>query len=272
MKKILIFISLYLFPIFIYAEETTVFSLSELTASPGNNVTVNLNIENKQEFGVLTAKIYYDNTKLTYVSSELKGLDNSALNGVEKNQDKGLIAVYAINLSKNKLMKDNGNILTIEFKIDENANEDIALTLEIKDFGLVDSTSFNYITKNGIIHIKNDVETVTKNKKTSVIDNLKEELAKNGLTEKDIIISSSNDDIATVDESGNIEFKNDGNVDIVAKDSEGNIVYTKEYFVKSNINKNNRLLFSIIISSVVFLIIISLIIIRKKKCLKEKQK
>lgn len=269
MKKILMFITLLLFPISIYAEEATKFSLSEATASPGNNVTINLDMDNKQEFGVLTAKIYYDNTKLTYVSSELKGLDNSALNGVEKNEDKGIIAIYAINLSKNKLMKDNGNILTIEFTIKENTIDDITLTLEIKDFGLVDSNNLKYNINNGIIHIKNDIETVQKDKKTSIIDSVKEELKKQGISEDNITLSSSNDNIATVDDNGNIEFKKDGNVDIIVKDDEGNIVYSKEYFVKNNIKKNNRFLLPIIISLVVLSIISILIIIRRKNAKKK---
>lgn len=268
MKKIMIFITLFLIPFTIFADETTKFSLSEATASPGKNVTINLNMDNNQQFGVLTAKIYYDNKKLTYISSELKGLNNSALNGVDKNEDKGLIAIYAINLSKNKLMKDNGNILTIEFLINENVTEDIPLSLEIKDFGYVDGSNLNYEIQNGLIHIKNDIETVSQNKKTSIIDSIKEQLEKQGLNKSDITLSSTNDNVATVDEEGNIEFKNDGNASIIVKDTDGNTIYSKEYFVKSTISNNKKLLIPIILFLLVIFTII--IIIRRKKCQKVK--
>ena len=46
MKKIILFLLL-LFPTIIFADEITTFSLNEVTASPGNNVTIKLNIENK---------------------------------------------------------------------------------------------------------------------------------------------------------------------------------------------------------------------------------
>ena len=71
MKRIILFILLLIFPTIIFADEITTFSLNEVTASPGNNVTIKLNIQNKQSFGVLTARVKYDNTKLEFINSQV---------------------------------------------------------------------------------------------------------------------------------------------------------------------------------------------------------
>ena len=136
MKKIILFFMFLLFPIMINADEKTIFSLDEVTASSGNNVTINLNLQNKQKFGVLTARIHFDNSKIEYVSSELKGLKSGTIKGTDDNNDKGLVAIYAISLNQKKLMADNGNILTIEFKIKDDVSGDIPIELEIVDFGV----------------------------------------------------------------------------------------------------------------------------------------
>lgn len=271
MKKKLIFIMLLLFPIFAHADEITKFSLNEVTASPGNNVTISVNIDNNQNFGILTLRIHYDNTKISYVSSELNGLDNGQIKGIDKNDEKGLVAIYGITLSKKKLMKDNGNLANIEFKIADDVTGNIPLTLEVVDFSLDESTNLKYETTDSLIKIKDNVETVTKEDKKTVINSLKEELKKKGIDESNITIESSDNNIATVDEDGNVEFKKDGNASIYAKDEEGNIVYSKDFLVKKNIKPSNKLIIPIVVVSVVLILIIILIILnRRKKCQKEK--
>ena len=138
MKNILTFILLLLIPVITYADGVTTFSINDVTASAGSNVTVNLKMDNKQEFGVLTARVHYDKSKLDYVSSELKGL-KAVLRGSENNADKGMVVMYAINLNGGG-MKDSGNILTIEFRIKDDVTEDIPLVIEIKDFGEDENT------------------------------------------------------------------------------------------------------------------------------------
>ena len=267
MKKIILFLLL-LFPTIIFADEITTFSLNEVTASPGNNVTIKLNIENKQAFGVLTARVKYDNTKLEYVNSEVIGL-KAMLKGTDKNQDKGVVALYAINLDESKLMKDNGDILKVEFKINEKATNDIPLTLEIVDFGVSDSKPLKYEINNGIIHIKNDVETVNKDKTETLYDKAKEEIKDKDIEKDDIKWTTSDENVATVDKDGNVTFKDNGNVSIEAKDKDGNTLYVKDYYVKDKLNKKLKL--STIVIIVITIITIIVITLRRKKCLKRKQ-
>ena len=268
MKKIILFILLLMFPTIILADEITTFSLNEVTASPGNNVIIKLNIQNKQAFGVLTARIKYDNTKLEYVNSEVIGL-KAMLKGADKSNDKGVVALYAITLDEKKLMKDNGDILKVEFKINENVTEDIPLNLEIVDFGVNDSKALEYETKDGVIHVKTNVETVTKDKKETLFDKAKEEIKNKEIEKNDIKWTTSDENIATVDKEGNVSFKDNGNVTIEATDSEGNKLYTKDYYVKDKVKKKLKLKTIIII--VIAIITIVVITLRRKKCLKEKK-
>jgi len=252
MKKIILFILLLIFPRIIFADNKTIFSLSEVTASPGNNVTINLNIENNQQFGILTLRIHYDNQKLEYVSSQLKGLKSGIVRGTDCNEDKGLIALYAISLNEKKYMSDSGNILTVEFKITDNVFSDIIIELEIVDFGINDSKSLKYETKNGIIHVEDGVETVSKSdKKTLTVKN-------HDINENNIEWSSTDENVAIVDNDGNVKFKNGGNVIIEANDSEGNILYNKQYFVKDKLNNKKNYLFPIV-CLVIFIFVIYII-------------
>ena len=269
MKKIITFLVLLIFPVIVHAEKITTFEIGEVTASPGNNVTIKLNMDNKQEFGVLTARIHYDNTKLEYVSSELKGL-TSVLRGSENNEAKSMIILYAINLSGSKLMKDNGNILVAEFKIKDDVTEDIPLEIEIKDFGTDESTPLKYETKNGLIKIKKDVETIQKDKQTTLAKEAEEALKKTENPDEKIEWSTTDETIATVDESGNVTFKKDGNVTIEAKDSKGNIVYSKDYYVKEKVSKKIPIKIIAIGLAVIVVVSIVLIILRRKKCQKRK--
>lgn len=271
MRRKLFLIILLLFPLYVHADKKAIFSIDEVTASPGNNVTINFKLDNNKNFGILTARIKYDNSKITYVDSELKGLSNGLIKGIEENNQKGLVAVYGITLNKKKPMNDNGIIATIEFKIADNVTEDIPLTIDIKDFGVDESTSIEYDTKDGIIHINSNVETVTSKQNKSINEKIKDELKKQGIDEKDLTIESSNDDVAIVKEDGSIELKEDGNATITVKDKNGNVIYTKDYFVKKKINKYKRYIVPGMITLLVIVFFVVIIVIkRKKKCQKEK--
>lgn len=263
MNKKIIFLLLLLIPLKVFGADITIFSLNEVSASAGNNVNIILNMDNKEEFGVLTAKIYYDNSKLEYVSSELDGL-NAMLRGSDKNEDKGIIALYAISLNSKQKMNDNGNIMIVEFKIKEDVTEDIPLKLEIKDFGLDENNKLEYTTKNGLIKIKNNIKTVEKNTTDNLMEKFNEEIKSSGKVE----FSSSDEKVATVNEKGMVVFKKNGNVTIEAKDNEGNVIYSKDYYVKEKIKKNYHL--KEISIGLIIILIITLIIFRRHKCLKRK--
>ncbi len=264
MKKILFWFLLFLFPLCVHAADETIFSINEVTASPGNNVKVVLNVKNSQDFGVLTARIHYDKTKVTYVSHDLKGLKNGILRGADNNTEKGFVVLYGITLSTNKLMNDNGKILEIEFLVNDNATGDMPLEIEIVDFGVDENTTLKYKKNDGTIHIKNDVTNVKPSEQKEVTNNFKEELKKNDVKDEDITITSSDEDVATVGEDGNIEFKNDGNVTIEAKDKDGNVVYSKEYLVNNHISKVNKKLLYGIGAGVLLLIVLLILLIRRK--------
>lgn len=268
MKKIITFLILLLFPIITYAENVTVFSINEVTASAGNNVTINFKMDNKQEFGVLAARIHYDTSKLEYVSSEVKGL-KAVLRGSDNNADKGLVILYAINLSGGNLMKDNGNVLITEFKIKDNVTDDIPLEIEIKDFGVDEETPLKYETKDGVIKIKKDVTSVKKDNTENLKDELDKATESSEKKEEDEVTWSTTDDkVATVDKDGNVTFNENGNVTIEAKDSEGNVLYSKDYYVNDKVKKKYPI---VIIASVgVLAILVVLFILRRKKCKKGK--
>ncbi len=261
-KKIVII--LLLLPLNVLAETVTTFTLNEITASSGNNITVNLDINNNPEFGMLAAKIYYDKNSLEYVSSEVKGLKNAILKGAEDNK-KGAVVLYAIDLDKKKLMKDTGTILTIEFKINKSVTEDIPLKLEVTDFGVDENNLLKFETKNGIIHIKDKINTKAKEDSKTITEEIKEKLKEENIKIEDVTIESNNDEVAEVDEDGNVTIKKDGNVTIGATDKEGNTVYKEDLYIKNNVKKKNRLL-KPIIYIIAFILVVGLgIIIWKKR-------
>ena len=265
MKKKLFLVFIFLMiPLNIFAEEKSTFSLNEVAASPGNNVTIKLNVENNPEFGILAVKLHYDIEKLEYISSEIKGMKNALLKDAESN-DKGMIALYAITLDKKKLMDDTGTLLVLEFKIKDDVKEDCAIKLEVTDFGKDENTPIEFDSIDGNIKIKNDIESITIDDDVSLNDNIDEE--------KEVIWESSDEEIAAVDDDGNVEFKEDGNVTIRAKDKDDEeTIYEKDYYVKDKVKKKNNKDNNYILIAVglILLIIVGIVIfkkIRKKKCL-----
>ena len=125
-KKIILFILLFI-PFIVKADEKTIFSLNDVTSAPGSNVTIKFNIKNNPEFGVLTARVKFDNTKLEYISGNLTALKSASIKGIDKNKNKGLVAIYAISIS-NKL-KDTGDVATMEFKINDSIKDNIDIQL-----------------------------------------------------------------------------------------------------------------------------------------------
>ena len=157
MKKRLFLIIIFLImPLCVFAEEKTVFSLNDVTAAPGSDITMKLNVENNPEFGVLAVKLHYDTEKLEYINSKIDGMENALLKDAETN-NKGLIALYAITLDTKKLMNDTGTLLTIEFKIKENTEGTSDIKVEVTDFGKDENTPIEFVSKDGNIKIKKDI-------------------------------------------------------------------------------------------------------------------
>lgn len=259
-KKIILFILLFI-PFIVKADEKTIFSLNDVTSAPGSNVTIKFNIKNNPEFGVLTARVKFDNTKLEYISGNLTALKSASIKGIDKNKNKGLVAIYAISIS-NKL-KDTGDVATMEFKINDSIkdNIDIPLSIEIVDYGVDADKSLEYEIKNGVIHVNGNTETKNSNTKESLTEKYKEKIKEKNKDE-DVTWESSNDDVAKVDD-GVVEFKEDGNATIEAKDKDGNVVYSKDYYVKGKIKKSNNNIIKYILIAVTILLL-GIFIWRKK--------
>ena len=263
MKKKVILLLLLFFPFFFFFLEKTSFSLSDVSSAPGSTVTIRFNISKNPEFGVLTARVKFDHSKLEYVSGKLNAFSGASIKGIDKNKSKGLVAIYAISIGDK--FKDTGDIAVMEFKINDSIREsvDIPLEVEIVDFGVDDEQTLAYDVKNGIIHVNGAVDTVTQDSKESLTKKIKEKLEEEKKNNDDVTWESSNDDIAKVDD-GVVEFKEDGNVTVQAKDKDGNVVYSKDYYVKGkNVNKNNNIVYYVLVIGIV-IILFGLFIWRKK--------
>lgn len=268
MKKTLKYLSILFILLFtsnVRAEEKTVFSLSNIKASSGGEVTITVNIKNNPKFELLGFKVYYDSSKLEYISCGINGFSNAMLKDCNINKDKD-ITFYALTMytEDNKLMDDTGDIVDIKFKIKDNVKNDIPLSLDITDFGKTDTEPLDFDIINGKIEISGDIESKVVNEKDNLSDNITEK--------KDITWESSDKSVATVDSNGEVKFKDNGNVTITATDSDGNIVYEKTYLVnnKIKVNYTKYILIGVGVGVLIIIVVVILIIIKRKKKKNEK--
>lgn len=261
--KILIILIILLFTSNVKAEEKTVFSLSNIKTSSGAEVTIRVNMKNNPKFELLGFKIYYDSSKLEYISCGINGFSNAMLKDCNINKDKD-ITFYALTMytEDNKLMNDTGDIVDIKFKVKDNVKNDIPLSLDITDFGKTDTEPLDFDIINGKIEISGDIESKSVNEKDNLSHNITEK--------KDIDWESSDKSVATVDSNGEVKFKDNGNVTITATDSDGNIIYEKTYLVNNKIKGNYTKYILIGASCLIIIATVILIIIKRKKKKNEK--
>lgn len=261
MKKTLKYLSILFILLFtsnVRAEEKTVFSLSNIKASSGEEVTITVNIKNNPKFELLGFKVYYDSSKIEYVSCGINGFSNAMLKDCNINKDKD-ITFYALTMytEEDKLMDDTGDIVDIKFKIKDNVKNDIPLSLDITDYGKTDTEPLDFDIINGKIEISGDIESKIVNEKDILSDKITEK--------KDITWESSDKSIATVDSSGNVNFKDNGNVTIKALDKDGNIIYEKTYLVNNKIKVSYTKYFVVGIILLIIISIVILVIVKRKK-------
>lgn len=260
MKKILGMILLLICILFsnVYANELPTLTVGSFDASIGEEITIPITLENNRDgFACIGLKIGYDSKNLEYVSAKIKGLKEAQMKDISNTNDS--IFLYALVYDDDKILKDNGVIAEIKFKVKDNA-----ITSDLKvvqlDYGDKELNRLEYKVNDGKIKI------VEKEKKSSTKD--LSSLIENKENKK-IKWKSSDNKIAIVDKDGKVTFKNNGTTVITAEDDDGNLLLEKEYKVTSKDSKNdNKKEISIVgILVFIFLVIVSIIaiiIFRKK--------
>ncbi len=242
MKKVL----LILLSIFFFCT-SNVYALTKISLTEEKRtsdiVTFNVTLEDNPGFKTFGLKIRYDTKKLEYIDSSLLAFKDADLKDIVIN-DKKIISLYAISIEK--LLKDNGSIAQINFKLKDNTLDN-AIEFKITDFK-DDNTDLEYEkVNNNVFEEEVNLET----SKTLTLDN------------KENKWISSNEDIASIDSNGKIKFKNNGNVTFSQIDKNGNVIETIQYNVKKEHKKNYIVI--IIVSSIIILILAVYIIKRVKK-------
>ena len=78
----------------IIAASKMTISLSSVSGNRGSEVIVNVNLSNNPGVRVLGGKVSFDRTKLEYVSSEVKSIENSKYTDSSYNESTGNITFY----------------------------------------------------------------------------------------------------------------------------------------------------------------------------------
>lgn len=257
MKKILL-ILISIFSIILLdnvkAKELPTFEVGSYDAINGEEFTIPITLSNNKNCSYLGFKITYDTNSLDYVNSSVNGLKNAQIKDIKINDD-NVITLYALTVSEDEFIDDNGTIANITFKVKDQA-KDSKVTIKVTDYGDIDLNKIDFKSIDGTITIYNKVE-----KDDEV--NINNELDKDTKVEE---WTSSNEDIAQVDNDGNIKFKSDGEVTITGTDSNGNTI-TKTYKVgdeedtkKEKEDKKKFPINIIIIASVILIILVIVII------------
>ena len=255
MKKILVILLVFFLSVQPVNAKDTSFELTDERGMKGETITVKLEINDNPSFGILGATLDYDETKLEYKSSKIIGLDNAFMKDYDNNN--GQVMMYAFCIDRDSLMDDTGNIFEVEFEVISEEVEQSKIKLEITDFAIDETETLNYTTKDSTITINRKTETVSSSENISLKDEIE------GQDEEDIKWHSSNTDVATVDENGNVTFKNNGEVTITAT-SNDNIIFEKNYEV-DNKGSNNTLIIGGILVGVIIIALITFYVIKRIK-------
>ena len=261
MKKILLIALLVLSNLlFVKAEELPTFEVGSYNAIVGEEITISVSIKNNAGFNYIGFKLEYDTTSLEYVDSRIIGLDDFELKQITNNSNNKIV-MYAISLA-DSLMKENGEIAKIKFKVKENAKTS-DLKIDVTDYGVSSGEAIKFDFKNGKVTISNA------NKVGDTLDTKDDFEVENP---SDYKWESSDNSVASVSEDGKITFKKDGDVTITQKDKDGNVINSKVYKISNNQNKNeneNNLTYIIIIIVVIIILLVLAVLsfnfIKKRK-------
>ena len=116
------------------AADTSVFSITDVKGSKGEEVTIYINLDKELDFASADLVLEYDTSKLEYVKyTELNVLKESAMHIVKNNSDTGKIAIgYVSNPNTATSKKSPGQMLSLTFKIISDESNSIKLDLKCK--------------------------------------------------------------------------------------------------------------------------------------------
>ena len=163
--------------------EKTLFSISNAECIPGSSTKVTLSIENNPGIGALGIVLKYDPTLLSIGGSAETPNECVTVEDVLKDSTSQasndhpmlLVNTYTtvgeiyIGLISNTNITANGEMLTFEFTLHENAKRNAEISIEVEDFADCDIQAIameNYETSSGTINIINMIYGDLDNSKT----------------------------------------------------------------------------------------------------------
>ena len=133
--------------------ETVNLSVSSAIGNIGDEITININLNNTAKFASTNLILNYNSKDLEYVSyTKGKVLESGAMNIVKNNSEKGKIAIgYVADPSSNDTTIQSGSVLKIVFKLKSNLKQDTELKLECTSLKDKDGTDIASSITNGKI-------------------------------------------------------------------------------------------------------------------------
>ena len=211
----------------VVAADKPSFTIESAEGKRGEEVTVKLNLANNQGLRVIARRIYFDTDKLEFVSAQVNGLKNADARKTATYTEK--LGAVTLNASCSGLsvpaMDDNGTIMTVTFKIKDNASGTATLDLKMNDV-VQEEDRIEFTEKDGQITINVPTTGITLSDTSVSLENgatkkLTATVQPNDATNKTVTWSSSNNAVATVAQDGTVTAVSKGNAVITAKTSDG---------------------------------------------------
>lgn len=160
-KRIYKIIIIFLMSIFIinlniaYAVDRMHIDLEDAKGKQGEEITINLKLENNQGVRILGGKISFDRSKLDYISCELKNLENAVNRDIQYNESTGNIVFYATTMTNDdEPIMDNDVIASIKLKIKPEATGTTEVKISMNDVSAgIGQEITDYIQKNAVVTI-----------------------------------------------------------------------------------------------------------------------
>lgn len=211
-------------PVSVFATEVPTFSISSVNGNPGDEVEVKVSISNNPGIMVMNYKIVYDTTRLERVEFTGYGMGGGVWT-IGENTDKALWDGATDSTF-------NGDIMTLKFKIKENAPVGDA-KISIKDFDIVNEADDEIIPNmvaGKVSVVAKPVTGISLDKSELSLDQgatatLTATVEPADAGNKKVNWTSSNEQVATVD-NGVVTAVGAGTATITAKTEDGNFTAT----------------------------------------------